>query len=162
MESRRRKSRRGNKHLSTKRFTVLEAKHIPVSATTTGLCDTTIHSNICKSINATTWIWERTKVEHHEEELQLIYAIDKIAVAIQSTKAIQKLTYQMSKMSSQMSERERGTFSSEPEINPRDNRGNNNTSNSAQLNAVHVLQSGKEVDNQVEVHSPTKLSLIHI
>ena len=59
-------------------------------------------------------------------------------------------------MSSQMSERERGTFPSQPEINPRDTRATNNTSNSAQLNAVHVLQSGKEVDNQVEVHSPTK------
>jgi len=62
----------------------------------------------------------------------------------------------MSKMSSQMSERERGTFPSQPEINPRDTRANNNTSNSAQLNAVHILRSGKEVDNQVKVYSHTK------
>jgi len=70
--------------------------------------------------------------------------------------AIQQLTLQMSKMSSQMSERERGTFPSQPEINHRDTRANNNTSNLAQLNAIHVLRSGKEVDNQVEVYSPTK------
>ena len=62
----------------------------------------------------------------------------------------------MSMISSQMVERERGTFPSQPEINPRDTRANNNTSNSAQLNAVHVLRSEKEVDNQVEVLSPTK------
>jgi len=55
-----------------------------------------------------------------------------------------------------MSERERGTFSSQPEINPRDTRANNNTSNSAQLNAVHILRSGKEVDDQVEVYNHTK------
>ena len=84
MESRRSISRRGNKHIPTKWFTVCEAKYIPVS-TTTGLRDTTIHFNICKSINATTQIWERTKVEHHGEELQLIYAIDESDVAVQST-----------------------------------------------------------------------------
>ena len=64
----------------------------------------------------------------------------------------------MSKMSSQMSKRERGTFPSQTEINPRDTRANNNTSNSAQLNAIHILRSGKEVDNQVEVYSHTKLA----
>ena len=57
---------------------------------------------------------------------------------------MQQLTLQMSKMSSQMSERERGTFPSQPEINLRDIRANNNTSNSAQLNAVHVLRSEKK------------------
>ena len=70
--------------------------------------------------------------------------------------AIQQLTLQMSKMSSQMSERKRGTFPSQPEIHPRDTRANNSTSNSAQLNAAHVLRSEKEEDNQVEVPSPTK------
>ena len=62
----------------------------------------------------------------------------------------------MSKMPSQMSERERETFPSQSEINPRDNRANNNTSNSAQLNVIHILRSGKEVDNQVEVYDHTK------
>ena len=59
-------------------------------------------------------------------------------------------------MSSQMSERKRGIFPSQPEMNPRDTRANNNTLNSAQLNAVHVLRLGKEVDNQMKVYSPTK------
>jgi len=43
----------------------MRGKHIPVSTMTTNFCGTTIHSNICKSINATTRIWERSKVEHH-------------------------------------------------------------------------------------------------
>ena len=52
--------------------------------------------------------------------------------------------------------KERGTFPSRSEINPKDTRANNKTSNSAKLNAVHILRAGKEVDNQVEVYSHTK------
>jgi len=58
MEQRRRISRRGNNYNPTKWFTVCYAKSIPVSTKTTGLCDTTILSNIGKSINATTRIWK--------------------------------------------------------------------------------------------------------
>jgi len=39
-------------------------------------------------------------------------------------------------MSSQMGERERGTFPSQPEINPRDTRAN--SSSHAQINAIHT------------------------
>ena len=55
-----------------------------------------------------------------------------------------------------MCEREKGTFLSQHEINPRETGANNNTSNLAQLNAIHILRSGKEVDNQVEVYGHPK------
>ena len=71
--------------------------------------------------------------------------------------AIQQLTLQMSKMSSQMGERERGTFPSQPEINPRDARAN--PSSHAQINVIHTLRSGKKVDNQVVMPDQTNSSL---
>ena len=71
--------------------------------------------------------------------------------------AIQQLTLQMTKMSSQMCERERGTFPSQPEINPRDTRAS--SSIHAQINAIHTLRSGKEVDNQVVMPDQTNSPL---
>ena len=70
--------------------------------------------------------------------------------------AIQQLTLKMSKMPAQMGERERGIFPSQPKINHKDTRAN--ISNSVQLNAIHTFRSGKEVDNQVEIPIPIKIS----
>ena len=71
--------------------------------------------------------------------------------------AIHQLTLQMSKMSSQMGERERGTLPRQPEINPRETRAN--SFSHAQINAIHTLRSEKKVNNQVVMHNQTNSSL---
>ena len=47
-------------------------------------------------------------------------------------------------MAQQLNERGKGTFPSQPVANPKDTPGP-----SVQINAIHTLRSGKEVDNQV-------------
>ena len=61
--------------------------------------------------------------------------------------AMNYLEWQVSQMASQMDEREKGMFPSQPVTNPKDARGN--TSGPAQINIVRTLRSNKKVDNQV-------------
>ena len=60
----------------------------------------------------------------------------------------------MSQMAKQMNEREKGKFPSQPVANP--TASPSNPSSSAQLNAIHTLRSGREVDNQVEMPTNNK------
>jgi hypothetical protein len=55
----------------------------------------------------------------------------------------------MSQMGNQLSQREKGTFPSQPVINLKDPRAAPSTS--AQINAIHTLRSGKEVDNNIQM-----------
>ena len=61
--------------------------------------------------------------------------------------SVARLEVQMSQMGNQLSQREKGTFPSQPVINPKDPRAAPSTS--AQINAIHTLRSGNEVDNNV-------------
>jgi len=61
-------------------------------------------------------------------------------------------------MASQMGERERGTFPSQPVTNPINTRAN--PSSQAQINAIHTSRSGKKVDNQVVMPDQTNSSLL--
>jgi len=61
--------------------------------------------------------------------------------------AINQLTLQLSQMASQIGERLKGTFPSQPVANPKDARST--PSNPTQINAIHTLRSEKKADNQV-------------
>ena len=71
------------------------------------------------------------------------------------SQSIAKLEMQMSQLATSMSERERGTFPSQPVPNPKNQNANSNQvhvvqdSNLTQLNAITTLHSGKQIDNQV-------------
>ena len=69
-----------------------------------------------------------------------------------------RLELQVSQMASQMGERERGTFPSQPVTNTRDTRAN--SFSHAQINAIHTLQSGMKVDNQVVMRDQINSSLL--
>lgn len=79
-----------------------------------------------------------------------------------TNQSIAKLEMQMSQLATFVSERERGTFPSQPISNPRNQNANPNQahvvqdSNVAQLNAITTLRSGKQIDNQVA--NPNNLS----
>jgi len=60
-------------------------------------------------------------------------------------------------MATQIDERENGTFLSQTVANPKDPRST--PSNLAQVNAIHTLQSGKEVNIQVVM--PDKTASAH-
>jgi len=64
-----------------------------------------------------------------------------------------RLKLQVSQMASQMDERQKGTFRSQPVAKPRDARPT--PYGPAQINAIHTLRSGKEVDNQVDQTDPS-------
>ena len=72
-----------------------------------------------------------------------------------STQSIAKLEMQMSQLANLVSERERGTFPSQPITNPRNANTNSSQanvvqdSNLNQMNAITTLRSGKVIDNQV-------------
>ena len=72
-----------------------------------------------------------------------------------TNQSIAKLEMQMSQLATSVSERERGTFPSQPLPNPRNQNANSNQahvvqdSNVTQLNAITTLRSGKQIDNQV-------------
>ena len=61
-------------------------------------------------------------------------------------------------METQVGEMEKGTFSSQPVANHKDVRST--PFGPAQVNAIHTLQSGKEVDNQVVMPDQNNTSLL--
>ena len=72
-----------------------------------------------------------------------------------TSQSIAKLEMQMSQLATSVSERERGTFPSQPIPNPNRQNPNSNQihiiqdSNVSHLNAVTTLRSGKKIDNHV-------------
>ena len=66
-----------------------------------------------------------------------------------NTQAIARLETQLGQLAATVSEREKGKFPSQPVANPKDTGSSSN--NPAQLNAIHTLRSGKQIDNQVRM-----------
>ena len=68
---------------------------------------------------------------------------------------IQKLEVQMSQLVTPQNERQNGTLSSHPIMNPRNSQQAHLAEDHSlnQCNVVHTLRSGKKVDNQVSTPS---------
>ncbi|ONK56396.1 uncharacterized protein A4U43_C10F8110 [Asparagus officinalis] len=66
-----------------------------------------------------------------------------------NTQAIARLDTQLGQLAAAVSKREKGKFLSQPVANPKDTGSSSN--NPAQLNAIHTLRSGKQIDNQVRM-----------
>ena len=66
-----------------------------------------------------------------------------------NTQAIARLETQLGQLAAAVSEREKGKFPSQPVANPKDTGSSSN--NPTQLNAIHTLRSGKQIDNQVRM-----------
>ena len=77
-----------------------------------------------------------------------------------NTQAIARLESQLGQLASAVSEREKGKFLSQLVVNPKDT--GCSSSYEAQVNAIHSLRSGRQVDNQVRTPPSQTLDQIQI
>nr|ABD63180.1 F7F22.15, related [Asparagus officinalis] len=77
-----------------------------------------------------------------------------------NTQAIARLESQLSQLASAVSEREKEKFPSQPVVNP--NNTGCSSSYEAQVNAIHSLRSGRQVDNQVRTPPSQTLDTVQI
>ena len=86
---------------------------------------------------------------------QLEKSLTSLAINLNSNmQSIAKLENCMSQMAKQLTESEKGKFPSQHVVNP--NISQSDPLSSAQLNAIHTLRSGREVDNRVEMPTNNK------